>query len=357
MSITSESLRLQAQLEAALTHVTDAQVRALTASWVRAFDETAGDLDSAIMQLLAAAQPLADGHTGIVAKALVTRNVKLAAALAHIGQSLSDLAAQAGVRVVGDVRQIVSDAASAQAAIIGTQLPDGYLTPTDLSGTVYGSTIDAIVARTAQQITSEMYPLGTQAYDVVRREVLRGVVVGTNPRHTADRIMRRAEMGFNGGLARALTIARTESLSAHRDAAGAGMAAHADVLTGWTWLTHLSPTTCPSCLVMNGTVHPLSEPGPLDHPNGRCARAPRTKTWRELGIAMPEPPDETPDARAWFDGLPEAQQVKILGRERLELLRSGAITWDDLATLRQNPGWRPSYQATSVKALRQRAVA
>jgi hypothetical protein len=351
MPVTGQTLNLQSRLEADLTKVTDQQVRDLTQSWVRSWDETAGDLDAAIQLLLH------DAQTGIVAKVLVTRNRKLLAALDLIGRRLGMLAAEAGVRLVGDVRHVVATAAAAQAPIIGSQLP----TDLDLTGTVHAATIEAIVSRTAQQITAQTYPLGADAYDAMRRELLRGVVVGTNPRHTGDRIMRRSEMRFNGGLARALTIARTETLDAHRAGAGAGQAAHADVLTGWVWTTHLSPRTCPACLSMNGREFPLSVPGPQGHQQCRCARVPKTKSWAELGLPdMDEPVDLTPtreSTQGWFNGLSPTEQLSIMGPERLHLLTSGQIGWDDLATLTSTPGWRDSWQITPVRDLQRRAAA
>ena len=336
MPVTPQALRLQHQLDAQLQHVVDQEVRDLTAAWVRAWDETAGDLDDAIQLLLR------DAQTGIVAKALVTRNTKLLAALDYIGRRLTTLARDAGVRIVGDVRGVVQTAATAQAAIIGAQLPAAA--PVDLQGTVLGSTIDAIVARTATQITSQTFPLAPDAYDAMQRELLRGVVVGTNPKHTAERIMDRAEQRFNGSLSRAITIARTEQLDAHRAGAAASQQAHADVLTGWTWLTHLTPTTCRSCIAQNGTVHPLSEPGPLDHQCGRCARVPKTKSWAELGIeGMDEPPDVTPDAEAWFNALTVEQQQKILGRDGYAAWNAGRWPMSEWSTVRHTPGWRDSH--------------
>lgn len=354
MSITSRSLRLQAQLDAELGRIVDQQTRDLTAAWVRAYDETAGDLDAAIRQLLA------DSQTGIVAKALMVRNQRLLAALDFIGRRLMGLAAESGVRVIGDVRGVVQAAADAQAAIIGAQLPSDLLGDFNLDGTVSGATIDAIVRRTATQITSQTFPLGVDAYDAMRRELLRGVVVGANPNHTAVRIMARAEGRFNGGLARAITIARTETLDAHRAGAGAGQQAHTDVLTGWVWSAHLGPRTCPACLSMNGREFPLTTPGPQGHQNCRCARVPKTKTWAELGIhGVDEPPDaiRTPEAtRTWFEALPQADQLAVMGPERLALLRASQIGWDDLATLTSTTGWRDSWQITPVGRLRQLAA-
>lgn len=352
MTITAQALDLQHQLDQQLTKVTDQQTRDLTAAWVRAWDETSADLQDAITALLKAET------AGVVAKALVTRNVRLLTALSQIGRSLTMVANQAGVRIIGDVRQVVADAAARQARIIAAQLPRDLAAVPSL---VNASTIDAIVMRTATQITSATYPLAADAYDAVQRELLRGIVIGANPQHTAARMLKRTETAFNGGLTRALTIARTETLDAHRAGAGAGQAAHADVLAGWVWQTHLSERTCPACLSMNGRVFPLSEPGPYGHQNCRCARVPVTKTWAELGFpGMKEPEDQRPTpqgTQAWFEALPEREQVAIMGPERLRLLRAGAISWDDLASLVQNPGWRPSWQITPVRDLRTRAVA
>lgn len=106
---------------------------------------------------------------------------------------------------------------------------------------------------------------------------------------------------------------------------------------------------CPSCLAMHGTVHPPSVAGPLDHQQGRCDRLPVTASWRDLGFeGVEEPPSIVPDAREWFDGLPESQREHIMGATRLALLDSGHITWEDLAQQRRTPGWRPSYAPTPV---------
>lgn len=351
MPVTGRSLQLQAQLEQQLQAVTDQQTRDLTGAWVRAWDETAGDLDTAIELLLR------DAMGGVVAKALVTRNTRLLGALTQIGRSLTALATQAGVRILGDVRQVTDQAAIDQAPIIGAQLPTDL---PQLTSGVNAATIDAIVQRTATQITSRTYPLAPDAYDAVQRELLRGIVVGANPRHTADRILARTETQFNGGLTRALTIARTETLDAHRTGAAAGQAAHADVLTGWVWTTHLSDRTCPACLAMNGRVFPLTQPGPQGHQNCRCSRVPLTVSWAELGIHLPEPASLQPTRRStqgWFDGLSRHEQLSIMGPERLQLLQGGHIGWDDLATLTSTPGWRDSWQITPVSVLRARAAA
>jgi hypothetical protein len=104
--------------------------------------------------------------------------------------------------------------------------------------------------------------------------------------------MKGAEGGFNGGLSRALTIARTETISAHREAAAVSHQENADTLAGWRWLCALSDRSCPACLAKNGELHPVSEPGPQGHANCRCSRVPVTKSWRDLGIDLDEPAEQ-----------------------------------------------------------------
>jgi hypothetical protein len=41
-----------------------------------------------------------------------------------------------------------------------------------------------------------------------------------------------------------------------------------------------------------------------------------------------------------------------MGPTRLRLLRSGKVSWDDLAVKVPNPGWRPSYQPRTLTDLR-----
>ena len=108
---------------------------------------------------------------------------------------------------------------------------------------------------------------------------------------------------------------------------------------------------CPSCWSMHGSVHNVDDFGPIDHQQGRCTSIPTTKSWADLGFDIEEPPSVLPDARQVFDDLPAEQQTAILGKDRLDLLRSGQIQWADLATRRSTDGWRDSIVPTPVSAL------
>jgi hypothetical protein len=220
-------------------------------------------------------------------------------------------------------------------------------------------TVDAIVRRTAEQINAKHWPLAAEATASMKRELIRGVVVGDNPRTAAARMVKNLEGEFNGGLTRALNLSRTEIIDAHRQAAEIGQEQHADVLDGWMWHAELRDMsrTCVSCIAKHGTIHPMSEPGPYDHQQGRCSRMPRTKSWAALGFALDEPDDEIVTGPQIFATLPRDQQEQILGRRRLELLDSGAITWADLSALRTTAGWRDSWGPRPLRDLERIAKA
>lgn len=191
----------------------------------------------------------------------------------------------------------------------------------------------------------------------MRSTLIRGIALGDNPRDAARTMLSRVEGGFNGGRARALVIARTEMLDAHRASAQAQDLANAESLAGWQWVATLDTRTCPSCLSQHGTVHPVADPGPMDHQQGRCARLPKAKSWRDLGFDIDEPADIFPDAQAWFEGLPANDQVAVMGQARLDLLKSGKVGWADLSTRRSTDGWRDSYAPASVTDLLAKAAA
>lgn len=344
MAITSNTLRLQEQLRAALLRITDAQTRDLVRAWVTAWDEIEPDLISALLEQLVAGED--------ITRAQLLRSTRLRNALAVVKDQLETLARAAGVRISGDLQAVLDAAGGAQASVIDSQLPAHGEKLVDLEAwsRVDARQLEAIVRRTTRQITSRARPLSTQAYGVVRRELIRGVAAGSNPRVTAARMVRRAEQGFNGGLTRALAIARTETLDASREAAQLGRMQHADVLRGWSWHCELSERSCPACISMDGTVFPNDDPGPSDHVNGRCTAVPITKSWADLGFDIPEPPSIRTSGSEWFGSLDAAAQRRILGPGRYDAWTAGHYPMGDWSTMRANDGWRESLQVTRVPA-------
>ncbi len=343
MPVGDDTLRIAGRYRLAISQVVDQETRRLVAAWARAWDQVAGEWDRAVADVLAA-----DGQPTL---AQVRRLTRAQNAMRATVRSLDTLVADMGASIVDAAGQIVSLTSVYEPQLIATQYPPGTVTAITFDR-VDQKALDAIVRRTTQQVTALTRPLTADATDAMLRELVGGITEGRSPRDAARRIMKAIEGDFNGGLTRALNIARTELLDAYRSAAMEHQAANGDVLDGWIWSARLDTRCCPSCWAQHGTVHPITEPGPLDHQQGRCARVPKTKSWADLGFAgMAEPASAVPDARTVFAGLPEADQLKIMGPARLDGLRNGDFDWSDLSTRRTVDGWRDSFGVTPLSVL------
>jgi hypothetical protein len=284
MAVTPKTLRLAQRARRDLLRIADTHTRELTKAWVDAWDDIAGDLEKALVELISTTR------NGVLTQATILRSTRLQQALDVVARRLTRLTDDAGRQVARDLVQVVRAAGETQAEIIASQLPKAERDSVASWSNVDQRQVDAIVQRSTERITSQMWPLSAEADAAVRRELVRGLLVGEGPRKTAAAILDRTEGAFNGGLSRALTIARTETLDAHRRAAQVAHSENASALRGWMWLAATSTRTCPACLGMNGTEHPLTEPGPLGHQN--CV----------LPGAVVSGPRATASTTRWFDG-------------------------------------------------------
>ena len=226
------------------------------------------------------------------------------------------------------MRQAVTD----HHRLISTQTPPGF--NIDLLR-VDPEQLRAIGDRSLQQITVRHWELNARATESMKHHLTVGTALGHNPRDVTARNMVDAVQGdFEGGLARAQVIARTEQLDAYRAAGKASDDAMADILDHWVWHAELGARTCASCLAMHGTEHPLEEEGPIDHHQGRCTRLPVTKTWEQLGFkGITEPdPHLTPkagDGERWLESQSETTQKRILGPKRYDAWKDGRYPSSD----------------------------
>lgn len=347
MAVTADTLKVLDGMRKQLATMTTAQTLALTRAWVDAWDVLQPEFNAAILELLAAAK------NGRVPAAVVARNIRLRDTIQQARAMLDELATNTNVQVTTDVGQAMLDALDHHEALVRSQLPPGQAGAAISFARVSPEAVAAMVERTAQSIHKFTRPLPADVERMMKQQLIRGITVGDNPRRTASRIIKGAEGRFNGGLTRALNIARTETLDAHRAATQASEKSNTAILEEWEWHASLTGRTCPSCWAKHGTRYPLDESGPNDHPSGRCARVTVTKTWEELGFkGIVEPPSLTPDAEATYRNLTPESQAAIMGKGRAEMLANGEISWADLSRKQENPGWRPSYNATPLKDLR-----
>lgn len=389
MAVTRSTLALNRRLRAGIGSEADDADRHLTAQWVRAWDRLAPVWERAATQLAALA--VKDGRWPTVHQ--IARNEAAMGALDASSTALTTLAEETDRTASAGAGRVVELDAELEPRIIGSQAPDtkqealtarirrraaeapedevpdvtdggmvppptaaDLLGPAIIAGIVAGrfepSALAAIIARAAGQIHADTIPLSDEAVAAMRAALIEGVIVGDNPIPVARDMVNRVEGAFNGGLTRALTISRTEMLDAYRAASAYIHRANADLVPEWIWFSRLDSRACPSCWSRHGRVYPTTEPGPDDHPRGRCTRLPKLASWESLGLNVPEPPSLLPNGEKAFNQLSKADQLQVMGPGRLELYRSGQVTWDQLATWRDTPQWRRSNQPTAVRDLR-----
>lgn len=351
MAVTPDTLTLLDGMRITVGSYVDGVTQDAALAWARAWNEVAGEWQDALADLVAASD---DGQWPT--RTQVRRAKRALAAREHTRELLLGLSEMLPVRVMQAVPALTADAIEWQARLTASQFPAQAGPATVLAATfdrVDDDAVRAIVDRTSRRVTALSRPLSTQADSAMRSALIKGVIIGDHPEDAARDMLARVRGLFDGGLQRARVIARTEMLDAHRAASRAQQDRMASTLDGWEWICSLDSRTCPSCLSQHGSIHPLTEDGPLDHQQGRCDRLPVVKPWKELGYTdVVEPPSVVPDAQAWFDALPASEREQIMGRERLALLDSGKISWSDLSTQRRTDGWRPSYVPTPVRDLR-----
>ncbi|MFV2172330.1 hypothetical protein ACFHW2_11890 [Actinomadura sp. LOL_016] len=344
MAVTDTTLRTAAAARTTADDQVDAVTRDLVAAWAVARAEQRNRLATALTALTAAAAAWPSRRS-------IAASGDLQAALAGLHILYGRLADTAASHIGRAALSAAHDAAAAQPGIVATQLPPGAAVP---AAPVPADRLEQLVRATTRYGTGLLRALPGLVLTQIRELLVRGQP-GREPRVAAARVVEACEQVCNAALARVLLIARTQVMDAHRAAAHAAhdelQAAVPGLLHGWVWLSRLTVDTCVACWAMHGTFHPLDEPGPNDHPAGRCTPLPVVAPWDGLGYGTPEPVSAIPNARAAFMALPRADQLQVMGPGRLALLDSGDIGWADLVRRRDNADWRPTYEPVPIRDL------
>jgi SPP1 gp7 family putative phage head morphogenesis protein len=173
--------------------------------------------------------------------------------------------------------------------------------------------------------------------------LLEGLATGKAPREMVRGI--RAELA--GTEVRALRIQRTETFRALRGASSREYERNKDVLEGWIWSCAPSDKTCAMCYAMDGTLHDAGET--MDtHPSCRCAQAPRTKSWADLGFDIPDRRPALDGPGEKFDRLSDAGKLNVLGPGKYAALQDGRIELSDLVERTHSEQWGPGRRERSL---------
>lgn len=158
------------------------------------------------------------------------------------------------------------------------------------------------------------------------------------------------------------TLVRTHLAQVNNDAAKAVYDANKDIVKEVEWsatleVRHSGRGTCLQCSVLDGRVWKIDEPHPSPpiHHRCRCFLLPKTASYKELGLNIPEmkrslrPYTERADKRkiikaGQFQGQFEdflktrdkKYQIDLLGHTRYGFWKSGKIKFDDLVEKKGN---------------------
>jgi len=225
--------------------------------------------------------------------------------------------------------------AAVNAAPLGVRGPGGGL----LLGAFLSKHAEAEVERVAGVIRRGYFE-GQTTDDIVR------TLIGTKAAGYRDGLIeesrRHARMVAHTAVQHVAHVARVE-----------GMKANADILEGYRWISALDSRTSEVCQSLDRMTFKLGEgPLPPAHPNCRSTIVPITKTFRELGLDVPELPEGTrasvdgqvPASLTYFEWLkqqPASFVEEALGPTRAKLFADGGLSAEAFAKLQLGRNFEP----------------
>lgn len=322
----------------------------MAGAWAQARDDLVDELRQVAEEILKDTQ-------APVTPAVLRRDIRLRRALTKVERELRRLLQVMGEDITPTVRDMAGLGVTTTERLTAAQIPHGARAAVMAEWAApYEGAITALVQRSVQAITQDWDYLPVQVRRNIQGALIRSMSAGEHPTVAARRMVTSMGQAFDFGGARALTVARTEMLDAYRQADKTTRKENASIIRGWVWATALDKRTCPACLAMNGREFPNDVAGPEGHQNCRCTSIPLTRSFKSLGLNVPEPPSPVLDAQAWYRNLDTASQKAIMGPTRWEMLNRDPDLWDSLASKKSNSGWRDSHVTTPIINLVRRAA-
>lgn len=265
--------------------------------------------------------------------AWLLRERRLQSLLAQAEQQLLYFTTQLNARITSDQSAAVSVAqVHTQQMLRAAGVEAGftyYRLPTSAIETLVGFSGDG------SPLIKLLNQLPGDATARIRETLLTSVGLGRNPRQTASLIKDALE----GNRARALTIARTETLRAYREASR--QTAQQAGVTRWMWLSSKSQRTCLACLAMDGQIFKIEKPQP-NHPNCRCT-------------VIFLPPGYTPPKREtgaeWFAKQPADIKRQMMSEKAYEAYERGEVELDDFIGVKRSKVWGEMRYERSLKEI------
>ena len=240
-----------------------------------------------------------------------------------------------------DLRELVIYEAGYQQQLFQNTVP----TVLQVAAVTPGQVYSAALARPFQGRLLSEWMQGLEAGKAARiRDALRiGYVEGQTIDEMTRRIRGTKARQYQDGILEitrrdAETVVRTAISHTANHTRQKFYEANDDLVKGIKWISTLDSRTSPVCQARDGQIYPVdSGPRPPAHPNCRSSTTPVLKSWKELGIDLPEVPTSS---RASMDGQVPADTTynqwlrkkdetnpafvdKVLGKSRAKLFRAG----------------------------------
>lgn len=273
-------------------------------------------------------------------QSLLTSVMEEMAKLADAAPTIGEQQVQAATVAAGHAERLAR-------ASLGP-LPDGV--SVDISWNALATDVlEAFAARASDgsPLADLFLAMGPGTAQKMRESVAAGIALGENPRDIARRL--RGVTGMAKG--RAETIARTEVLTAAREATRRSYAANRDVVKAYRRICAGDKRVCAACWGQHGAEYSVDE-RPHLHPNCRCCIVPVTPSWSELlgDPSLPDTTEEIPDADTLFKRLSKAAKIEVLGETGYDWWMGG-VPLSAFSVREENPRWGPTLRVATLSEL------
>ena len=259
----------------------------------------------------------------------------------QVTRELARFGMAAGGQITGAQQQAVGLAVQSARTTVDAALPRGIDTQLLAQVGIQWNRLPAEalasfagIAGDGAPLSNLLAPLGAEARDGILQGLAEGIALGKSPRETARLVRNR----FGMPLTRALTISRTETLRAFREATRQQYQANPNVVKGYRRTSAKDSRVCMACIALDGKLYRVDEP--LDnHPNCRCALVPEVISYRDLGLNIPDDDAQPETAGDWCKAQPEETQRQMMGNARFEAWQDGEIDLEDMVKISHNNTW------------------
>ncbi len=169
----------------------------------------------------------------------------------------------------------------------------------------------------------------------VRNNVNKQLRVGIAAGESVPALGKRVQKAFSTGTKQAQAIARTMTSAVVHNAREEVFKANKAIVPKVQWTATLDDRTTVVCINLDGKVFETGKgPRPPIHFQCRSTVVPVTPSWQEFGVSDPPPgtrasmngavPDKV-TYKQWFAKQSKSTQIKVLGKKKAELFRSGRV--------------------------------